>query len=193
MYATMSRASEFGSGKKCFKALRTKRKKRKIDRAGRAHYDRNYQYLSKNYEFRKTCKGGLESLRGLSGLGGLEGPEGPVGPGGPGGSGGPGGLRSLGGTGGPRGLEGPEGPRGLRSPRGPGGAGGQGGTGSHECWAGQHSCLNQPNHLIDIINNISVNVSKMLFLILQSKLYTPSTLNIVLILWHTHLNVCAVK
>ena len=28
---------------------------------------------------------------------------------------------------------------------------------------------------------------------LMSKLYTPSTLNIVLIQWHTHLNVCAVK
>ena len=27
----------------------------------------------------------------------------------------------------------------------------------------------------------------------ESKLYTPSTLNIVLIQWHTHLNVCAVK
>ena len=27
----------------------------------------------------------------------------------------------------------------------------------------------------------------------QSKLYTPSTLNIVLIQWHTHWNVCAVK
>ena len=88
MYATMSRASEFGSGKKCFKALRTKRKKRKIDRAGRAHYDRNYQYLSKNYEFRKTCKGGLKVLSGLGGLGYLgvsEGPGGPAGFGGPGG------------------------------------------------------------------------------------------------------------
>ena len=30
-------------------------------------------------------------------------------------------------------------------------------------------------------------------LALKSKLYTPSTLNIVLIQWHTHLNVCAVK
>ena len=47
MYATMSRASEFGSGKKCFKALRTKRKKRKIDRAGRAHHDRNFQIVQK--------------------------------------------------------------------------------------------------------------------------------------------------
>ena len=27
----------------------------------------------------------------------------------------------------------------------------------------------------------------------KAKLYTPSTLNIVLIQWHTHLNVCAVK
>ena len=26
-----------------------------------------------------------------------------------------------------------------------------------------------------------------------AELYTPSTLNIVLIEWHTHLNVCAVK
>ena len=94
MYATMSRASEFGSGKKCFKALRTKRKKRKIDRAGRAHYDQNFEYLSKNYkallssDFRKTCKGGLKVLSGLGGLGYLgvsEGPEGPAGFGGPGG------------------------------------------------------------------------------------------------------------
>ena len=29
--------------------------------------------------------------------------------------------------------------------------------------------------------------------IYDAKLYTPSTLNIVLIQWHTHLNVCAVK
>ena len=43
----MSRASEFGSGKKCFKALRTKRKKRKIDRAGRAHYVWNFQIVQK--------------------------------------------------------------------------------------------------------------------------------------------------
>ena len=102
MYATMSRASEFGSGKKCFKALRTKRKKRKIDRAGRAHYDQNFQCLSENYEallsseFRKTCRRGLESLRGLSGLGGLGCPERPGGQGGLAGPGDPGGSRGPG-------------------------------------------------------------------------------------------------
>lgn len=32
-----------------------------------------------------------------------------------------------------------------------------------------------------------------LFLVIKAKLYIPSTLNIALLQWHTHLNVCAVK
>ena len=31
------------------------------------------------------------------------------------------------------------------------------------------------------------------FFMISSKLYIPSTLNIALLQWHTHLNVCAVK
>ena len=31
------------------------------------------------------------------------------------------------------------------------------------------------------------------FLVVKPKLYIPSTLNIALLQWHTHLNVCAVK
>ena len=135
MYATMSRASEFGSGKKCFKALRTKRKKRKIDRAGRAHYDRNFQCLSKNYEaflsseFRAR---GRECLKGLSGLGGLGGPEGP---GGPEDLFGSGGLRGKGSSGAPEAPGPSEGPGGNRGPggkEGPRGLGGPGAQGRQE-------------------------------------------------------------
>ena len=55
-------------------------------------------------------------------------------------------------------------------------------------WKSTHSSIwqqNQPKY------PMSLYISPVLNFL--SKLYTPSTLNMNLILWHTHLNVCAVK
>ena len=47
--------------------------------------------------------------------------------------------------------------------------------------------------IIGMINHGKVEDVSLLNLVLQTKLYIPSTLNICLILWHTQLIVCATK